>query len=51
MALATAEEILEYAEEGRRSRITVNSKVLARKSVIKGARIAVDIILELFANG
>lgn len=38
-------------EEGWRSRITVDSNILAGKPIIKGTRIAVEFILELLANG
>ena len=37
--------------EDWRSRITVDPKVLAGKTIIKGTRIAVEFILELLANG
>jgi uncharacterized protein (DUF433 family) len=38
------------AEEWK-ERISVNSKVLAGKPVIKGTRIAVEFVLDLLANG
>jgi len=38
-------------EEDWRSRITVDSKVLTERSIIKGTRIAVEFILELLTNG
>lgn len=34
-----------------RSRITVDPAILAGKPIIKGTRIAVELILELLANG
>jgi len=36
--------------EDWRERITVDPKVLSRKPIIKGTRIAVEFILELLAN-
>jgi uncharacterized protein (DUF433 family) len=38
-------------EEDWKSRITVDSKVLAGKPVIRGTRISVEFILDLLANG
>jgi len=38
-------------EEDWRSRIMVDSKVLAGKPVIRGTRISVEFILDLLANG
>ena len=38
-------------EEDWRSRIAVDSKVLAGKPVIRGTRISVEFILDLLANG
>jgi uncharacterized protein (DUF433 family) len=38
-------------EEDWKSRIAVDSKVLAGKPVIRGTRISVEFILDLLANG
>jgi uncharacterized protein (DUF433 family) len=37
--------------EDWRSRIIVDSKILAGKPIIKGTRISVELILDLLANG